>query len=107
MSQRFCNGSTRFVFPIIGYSYFEYAKSLTETDNSSAFLFSEYALEFSGLDVYFEKSTKKPAVQAKTFADNKTIGTFLIGAAAGMFILLVLLKFGVKRKRTARRTRRR
>ncbi len=43
------------VFPIIGYSYYEYANSLKEFDKSSALLFAEYALELSNLDIYFPK----------------------------------------------------
>ena len=42
-------------FPIIGYSYYQYAKSLKDSDKSSALLFAEYALELSNLDLYFPK----------------------------------------------------
>ncbi len=47
------------IFPIIGYSYYEYANSLKDLDKTSALLFAEYALELSNLDIYFPK--KKPA----------------------------------------------
>ncbi|MBW3004658.1 hypothetical protein KY310_02405 [Candidatus Woesearchaeota archaeon] len=43
------------IFPIISYSYYEYANSLKEKDKFSALLFTEYALEFANLDVYFPK----------------------------------------------------
>lgn len=44
------------IFPIVGYSYYEYAKSLKdENDIYSAMLYSEYALELGNLDMYFEK----------------------------------------------------
>jgi uncharacterized protein len=45
------------LFPIVGYSYFEYANSLKENDPFSALLYSEYALELSGLDIYFKSAT--------------------------------------------------
>lgn len=41
------------IFPILGYSYYDYAESLKSEDPSSALLFSEYALEVSNLDLYF------------------------------------------------------
>jgi uncharacterized protein len=43
------------IFPIIGYSYYEYAGSLKPIDKYSSLLFAEYALEFSNLDIYFPK----------------------------------------------------
>ena len=42
------------IFPILGYSYYEYADSLKDTDKYSALLYSEYAMEFSNLDIYFK-----------------------------------------------------
>ncbi|MFT4304620.1 MAG: S16 family serine protease [Candidatus Woesearchaeota archaeon] len=41
------------LFPILGYSYFEYANFLRDDDVSSSLLYSEYALELSDLDIYF------------------------------------------------------
>lgn len=46
------------VFPIIAYSYYEYAKSLREFDRVSALLFAEYALELAHVDLYFEEVKK-------------------------------------------------
>jgi uncharacterized protein len=46
------------IFPIVGYSYYEYAKSLKEEDKYSALIYMEYALELSNLDMYFEKGKK-------------------------------------------------
>ena len=47
------------IFPILGYSYFEYANSLKDSDTFSALLYSEYALELSNLDIYFRNNTAK------------------------------------------------
>jgi predicted S18 family serine protease len=44
-------------FPIIAYSYYEYSTSLQKENNYAALLYSEYALELSDLDIYFEKKT--------------------------------------------------
>jgi len=43
-------------FPILGFSYYEYSKSLGQYDKQSALLYSEYALELSNLDIYFSES---------------------------------------------------
>lgn len=45
-------------FPILGYSYYEYANMLKEDDPMSALLYSEYALEMSNLDIYFGNKGK-------------------------------------------------
>ena len=50
--------SQKEVFPILGYSYYQYANSLSLMDKHSALLYLEYALEMSGLDIYFEKEKK-------------------------------------------------
>ncbi|MBW2971862.1 hypothetical protein KY359_02395 [Candidatus Woesearchaeota archaeon] len=43
------------MFPIIAYSYYEYATSLQQENDYAALLYAEYALELSDLDIYFEK----------------------------------------------------
>ncbi len=48
-------------FPVLAYSYYEYANELKEEDRYSALLYSEYALELSNLDMYF-KNVKRPFV---------------------------------------------
>ena len=49
-------------FPILGYSYYEYALTLADTEPTSALIYSEYALEFSNLDIYINapKYIEKP-----------------------------------------------
>jgi len=42
-------------FPILGYSYYEYAKVLADSDPVSALIYAEYALEFSNLDLYLNE----------------------------------------------------
>lgn len=43
------------IFPILGYSYYEYSQSLLGHDPGSSLRFTEYALELSKLDMYFPK----------------------------------------------------
>jgi len=41
------------IFPILGYSYYQYANSLKEQNVYDALVFLEYALEMSDLSIYF------------------------------------------------------
>jgi uncharacterized protein len=43
------------IFPVLGYSYYEYSNELKDSDKYSALLYSEYALELSNLDMYFKE----------------------------------------------------
>src|SRR5574341_144898 len=70
------------VFPIIAYSYHEYAKSLKDFDRVSSMLFTEYSLELSNLDIYFEE--KKPAAGKLGIPKlPSTFFAFVIGVVAG------------------------
>lgn len=53
-------------FPILGYSYYTYAQDLQEDQPGLAAVFSEYAAEFSALDMYFDADNNEPV----TFGDN-------------------------------------
>ena len=77
------------VFPILGYSYFEYANSLKETDPFSALLYSEYALELSNLDIYF-KSTKNNRMVFFEKIDKKLLIVFVVGIILGIFIAKII-----------------
>jgi len=75
------------IFPVLGYSYYEYANSLKNSDVFSALLYSEYALELGNLDIYFKETNNK-----KTFnLDKKLLGIFLIGVLVG-FVAASLIK---------------
>jgi len=78
--------SKKGLFPIIGYSYYEYAKSLKDSDKYSALLYSEYALELSNLDIYFENNKKS----FRFYFDKNLILMFASGVFIG-FLLGVLL----------------
>ncbi|MBN2112073.1 hypothetical protein JW707_03155 [Candidatus Woesearchaeota archaeon] len=70
------------VFPIMGYSYLEYANSLKEEDASSAVIYAEYALELSSFDFYFEK--RKPAYLPDI--DNNLLFILVLGICIGYVI---------------------
>lgn len=70
------------IFPIVGYSYFEYANSLKEDDPFSALLYSEYALELSNLDIYF-KSPKAERINFLANVDKRLLWVLIAGIALG------------------------
>lgn len=65
-------------FPILAYSYYEYANSLKDSDLNSAVLFAEYALELSNLDIYFQG---RPAVQEASPGADQVTGAAVAGSA--------------------------
>ena len=82
------------IFPIIAYSYYEYATSLQEEEVYSALLYSEYALELSDIDIYFEKKAQgrdwsgiKPKL--KQYAPT---ATFIWGLILGLLLCWLILR---------------
>ncbi len=68
------------IFPILGYSYYEYANSLRSSNKYSALLYAEYALEMSNLDVYFKTTAWRFKVP------KEWIVIFIGGAIVGFII---------------------
>ncbi len=92
------------MFPILGYSYYEYANSLKESDQFSALLYSEYALELSNLDLYFRE--KESPVQSMKIDKEKMmfiILGILIGVASAIPFIRYSQKPKVKKKKKAKR----
>ena len=70
--------TTKGIFPIVGYSYYEYANSLKNESVVDALVYSEYALELSNLDMYFKTKRIRIPVYELAF-----IGVFLSGIVIG------------------------
>ncbi len=85
------------VFPIVGYSYFEYANSLKEDDPFSALLYSEYALELSNLDIYF-KTQKTERFILFDKVDKKILAVLIIGIVLG-FVIGKISGFKAKKRK--------
>jgi uncharacterized protein len=73
-------------FPIIGYSYYEYASALEQTDPSSALLYSEYSRELSNLDIYLKPTQPTIIVEEQKPNNRNSQLIFLTGLAVGMGI---------------------
>jgi uncharacterized protein len=76
------------IFPIIGYSYIQYASDLRTAQPYSALTFAEYALELSTIDIYFPKD--RPFRIPIFFLDGAVI--FLLGAIFGFALAVLLLR---------------
>ncbi len=72
------------IFPLIGYSYYEYAKALRNEDQYSSLLFAEYATELSNLDIYFEQ--KSPRRQMPWDRVGLVFGGVILGLLIAWFM---------------------
>lgn len=77
------------MFPIVGYSYYEYAGSLRESDRFSSLLFAEYALEFSTVNEYDILDRSPPEEESENY-DSWIF--FVVGIAAGLAIAVVSVR---------------
>jgi uncharacterized protein len=76
------------IFPIMGYSYYEYAKSLKESDLYSSLIYAEEALELSSLSIYFKEnefSIRNYVLEL----DKLAIMTFLLGVSVGFLVVIM------------------
>ncbi|HLP80171.1 MAG TPA: S16 family serine protease [Acidobacteriota bacterium] len=83
--------SQKGIFPIIGYSYYEYANSLAEQDPSAALQYLQFSLELSNLDIYFPiaSSNSIDAITTPTYTSYEFFG---IGIAVGLIVAVVLYR---------------
>jgi len=75
--------SKKDVFPVLGYSYYEYADSLKDSDKYSAMLYMEYALELTNLDMYFKE---KPQIEIEKKISKEVIIKAIIFLVIGLVI---------------------
>jgi len=94
------------VFPVLGYSYYEYANSLKDSDAFSALLYSGYALELSNLDIYFKKLETFPQKINLSIIDKKLVIVLVSGILIG-FVVANLYKIGIRSTKTKNRKKRR
>ncbi len=89
------------IFPILGYSYYQYATSLKEREPFTALVYYEYALEMSDLGIYFP--TKESFLEKADFQQIKVewwyaLAGLVLGLGGGF--LVGMWKKGMKgRKR--------
>ena len=77
-------------FPILGYSYYEYATTLLEADPFSSLLYSEYSLELSNLDLYFKEPKKTSFFNRINWQGLTYFWIFVLGFGAGSVLTIKL-----------------
>jgi len=86
------NQQEKGLFPILGYSYYEYSKNLINTSIYSSLLFSQYALELSDFNIYI-KGQQLNKINITQKHKNKSRSTYdfiivyLVGIVTGGIIL--------------------
>ena len=81
------------IFPIVGYSYYEYANSLRDEDKGSTLIFLEYALELGNLDIYFQEEGKEAGIANFVSVYSEQILLLSTGMALGIVISVAVLYF--------------
>ena len=81
-------------FPILAYSYYEYANNLKGSDKYSALLYAEYAIELSNLDMYFKR------IKSHKFEFNAgPVFYVIIGLIAGVLISYIVSRVPSKQSK--------
>ncbi len=78
-------------FPLMGYSYYEYAGDLVREDPYAAALFASYALELGDLSLYFQD---RPAFLDRV--GDVVRDPFFLGFVLGVVVMLLFLEFWVE-----------
>lgn len=85
------------LFPILAYSYYEYARVL-KSDPPSALLYAEYALELSHIDLYFRPLHKRFKLPLQLQLSLNYVYVLIIGALFGI-VVGYLIKVKVDQRR--------
>jgi predicted S18 family serine protease len=85
-------------YPIISYSYYQYALSLVEYDPASALLYLQYALELADLPVYLGTQSATPFVETTatfSFIKQRMLRehSFTLGFCAGLIVCILCIRF--------------
>ncbi|MCK4522253.1 MAG: hypothetical protein KAU20_06770 [Nanoarchaeota archaeon] len=101
VKENIIKGQQKGIFPIIGYSYYEYTNSLKEHDIYSALLFAEYSLELSNLDLYFKEEAKplQPKIKIEKSTIMSLILVFVSGLLIGMGAAHIMFRKNKKKKK--------
>ena len=94
------------VFPILGYSYYQYANSWKDRDKFTSLLYLEYALELSDLGIYFpEEKTFLEKLEPK-FKPKEEWLLVGEGFVAGFLVALIIIVVrNMKRQRKMKQPR--
>ncbi|MBI2572334.1 hypothetical protein HYV86_00580 [Candidatus Woesearchaeota archaeon] len=91
------HNSAEGMFPILGYSYFEYAQALSEKEVYTSLLYLEYALEMSDLQIYFPEERSNFEGISEMF-NREEIKHIFQGILIGSLITLILCLLFLRRR---------
>lgn len=91
------NQQTRNLFPILGYSYYEYSQALEDDSYYSALMFAENSIALSDLSKYFETTQTQTTTSISNFGSREK-WFFVLGLFVGLILGFVL--FGRNSKKT-------
>lgn len=77
-------------FPILGYSYYQYALSLEPAEPNTALLYFEYALELADLGIYFPEERSISSFTNRSFTPDADWILFLEGFLTGLLVMLIV-----------------
>jgi uncharacterized protein len=78
-------------FPILGYSYYQYAQALKEQDKYLALMYMEYALEMSDLSIYFPEENGGTTSITSSFTFGREWGWIGMGVIIGVLITSLVI----------------
>lgn len=90
------------IFPILGYSYYQYANSLKVSDPFTSLVYFEYALEMSDLGIYFptkDSFLKRDDILQFRKEWGYVLSGVVVGAGTGLIIGYFVWRGKRKRKR--------
>lgn len=85
-------------FPIAGYSYYEYSRNMMNESVFSSLIFSQYALELSSFDVYFEKNSQI-TIEKETTSDKgkyELVLVYAIGIITGVILSYMVVMRNIR-----------
>ncbi len=77
------------IFPILGYSYYQYANTLKETEKYTVMIYLEYALEMSELSIYFPAEDEVLG-KVSEFQLKRDYLLLLIGFLVGVLVTVII-----------------
>ncbi|PIN76914.1 hypothetical protein COV17_00355 [Candidatus Woesearchaeota archaeon CG10_big_fil_rev_8_21_14_0_10_36_11] len=90
------DNSAEGIFPILGYSYYQYAQSLQEQEPYTALLYMEYALEMGELSMYFPEKVSFLELTMLTIPQEWLFGG--LGFVLGVLITTLIFIYKFERK---------
>jgi len=84
------DNSAEGIFPILGYSYYQYANTLKESEKYMVMIYLEYALEMSELSIYFPAEDELRGKVNSTFQLKRDYLLILMGFLIGVLVTMII-----------------